>query len=279
MERSAPDPESFGPQPGFPDRRDRLGDRWTRLGMITPSSNTVLEPETGWLLAPLGDAVSVHFARLPVTQISLGAASLAQFGEDAMLAAARSLADARPSVIAWNGTSAGWLGLDGDRRLAARIAAETGVPATSTMLCYEALFSALAVRKLGLVTPYTSEIQDRITANLVAGGLEVIVERHLEDAGNFSFAEYSGAFVADQIREAAAAGPDAVAVVCTNYRGARAAAAVEAETGVLVLDSVAVTAWGALAAAGLDPKRLAERGRLFADAPIDAANAALRTSH
>ncbi|MDR3496087.1 MAG: Asp/Glu/hydantoin racemase, partial [Ancalomicrobiaceae bacterium] len=39
-----------------------------RIGMLTPSSNTVLEPVTSRILAGLAD-VSVHFSRFRVTAI------------------------------------------------------------------------------------------------------------------------------------------------------------------------------------------------------------------
>src|SRR5476651_1416083 len=41
-----------------------------RLGMLTPSSNTVLEPVTAQIVAGLTD-VTVHFSRFRVTEIGL----------------------------------------------------------------------------------------------------------------------------------------------------------------------------------------------------------------
>ena len=65
-----------------------------RLGILTPSSNTALEPLTSALLSGLPGA-SAHFARFRVTEISLRQASLGQFDNAAILDAARLLADAR----------------------------------------------------------------------------------------------------------------------------------------------------------------------------------------
>ena len=113
------------------------------------------------------------------------------------------------------------------------------------------------------MTPYLASVQDAILRNLREAGYDPMVERHLEDPGNFSFAEHAEARVEALIREAAAARPDAVAVHCTNFRGTRGAAAIEAETGVVVLDSIAVALWGALRAAGADPRRIRGWGRLF----------------
>ena len=50
----------------------------TLLGMLTPSSNTVLEPVTSAILADLPD-VTAHFGRFRVTEISLSDKALGQF--------------------------------------------------------------------------------------------------------------------------------------------------------------------------------------------------------
>ena len=80
-----------------------------RLGMLTPSSNTTLEPVTTAMLAGLPQ-VSAHFSRFRVTEIALTGDALAQFDDRPILAAAELLAHAKVDVIAWNGTSSAWLG-------------------------------------------------------------------------------------------------------------------------------------------------------------------------
>ena len=50
------------------------------LGMLTPSSNTILEPICQAMVAGLPE-VSVHFSRFKVTEIALSASALAQFDE------------------------------------------------------------------------------------------------------------------------------------------------------------------------------------------------------
>jgi maleate cis-trans isomerase len=89
-----------------------------RLGMLTPSSNTVLEPVTTEMLRQLPE-VSAHFGRFRVTEISLSKDAIGQFDNTAILEAAGLLADAKVDVIAWNGTSSGWLGFDTDSQLCA----------------------------------------------------------------------------------------------------------------------------------------------------------------
>ncbi len=65
-----------------------------RVGMITPSSNSVLEPVTAAMLADRAD-VTAHFSRLRVTEIALDAPALNQFDPSQMLPAAELLADAK----------------------------------------------------------------------------------------------------------------------------------------------------------------------------------------
>lgn len=234
-----------------------------RIGMLTPSSNTVLEPYTSAMFAPFGDNASAHFGRFRVVEISLSQTSLSQFDTRPVLDAAERLADAQLDLIAWNGTSASWLGLERDRALCAAITAATGVPATSTMLAYDAFFRATGVKTLGLVTPYLSEIQDRIIANYADQGIQVVADARLEDRGNFSFATYTKDKVAGMVRHVATARPDAIAIICTNFRGAPIAQALEDEIGIPVIDSVAITAAHTMAGAGLDPARVTGWGSVF----------------
>jgi maleate isomerase len=234
-----------------------------RLGMLTPSSNTVLEPTTARILASLAD-VSLHFSRFRVTEIGLDSAALDQFDERPMLAAAELLADARPDVISWNGTSAGWRGLDSDRRLCTRIVETTGVKASTSVLALFDLMRRRGERRIGLVTPYTSDVQRAIVAGFTLEGVTMVGERHSGLRNNFSFAELPGPDLAGMIEAVAADQPDAVVVLCTNLAAAPLVAEIEARLDITIHDSIATAIYGALAAAGVDPSRVKGFGRLFA---------------
>ena len=67
------------------------------LGVLTPSSNTRLEPITAAMLAEIPEA-SAHFGRFRVTEIALSDAALAQFDDTEILRAAALLADAKVHV-------------------------------------------------------------------------------------------------------------------------------------------------------------------------------------
>ena len=187
-------------------------ERRVRLGMMTPSSNTVLEPVTAAMLAGLPE-VSAHFGRFRVTEIALSGPALAQFDDTEILRAAELLADARVDVIAWNGTSAGWLGFEADHRLCCRIIEATGIKATTSMLALNGALARMGARRLGFVTPYLGEVQARIVANYRAIGFECAAERHAGQRDNVSFSEIAGGQIAAMVRDVASAKPDAVAVV------------------------------------------------------------------
>ena len=233
-----------------------------RLGMLTPSSNTVLEPVTAAMLAGLPE-VSVHFGRFRVLEIALSAGALAQFDDSHILRAADLLADAKVDVIGWNGTSAGWLGFETDVRLCERIKAATGISATTSMLALNDLLAAAGVTRLGLVTPYTDDVQARIIANYRTLGIECVAERHFGLRDNFSFSEVSAEQISSAVHAVAADGVQAVAVVCTNLRAAPLAAALERVVGVPVMDTIAAVAGASLALAGVDPARVEGWGDIF----------------
>ncbi|MBI0434660.1 aspartate/glutamate racemase family protein [Roseomonas sp. KE0001] len=232
------------------------------LGMLTPSSNTVLEPVTQAMVAGLPE-VSAHFARFRVTEIALSPGALAQFDDSEILRAAELLGHARVDVIAWNGTSSGWLGFEADERLCRRITEATGIPATTSMLALNEILRRTGVQRLGLVTPYTDDVQSRILANYAALGFPCAAERHLGLSENFAFSEVGAGRLRDLARAVAGEGADALAVVCTNLRAAPLVEAMEAELGLPVYDTIATVVWKSLVLAGVDPARVEGWGRLF----------------
>lgn len=234
----------------------------TLIGMLTPSSNTVLEPVTAAMLAGLPE-VSAHFGRFRVTEISLRDQALGQFDEQPIIEAAKLLADAQVRVIAWNGTSSGWLGFEADRSLCRAITEATGIPATTSVLALNEILERTGVTDLGLVTPYLHDVQEKIVANYARSGIRCRAERHLNDPGNFSFSEVSAATLSGMVRDVAAEAPQAIATFCTNLRAAPLVAQWERETGIPVYDTISVVVWKSLVMAGVDPSAVKGWGRLF----------------
>ena len=234
------------------------------LGMLTPSSNTTLEPVTARMLAGIPE-VSAHFGRFRVTEISLSDKGLGQFDLEPMLAAADLLADAKCHAICWNGTSAGWLGFDRDRELCRAIERRTNVAACSSVLALADILRLTGVTRFGLVTPYTDDVQKAICANFRREGFECAGERHLGISVNFDFSDVEPHTIAAMVREVAKSQPQAITVFCTNMDGASLAEDLERELGIPIYDTIATAVWSALRVARVNPARLQGWGRLFRD--------------
>lgn len=232
------------------------------LGMLTPSSNTSLEPITTAMVAGLPE-VSAHFSRFKVTEIALSSQALAQFDTSEILRAAELLAHAKVDAIGWNGTSSGWLGFEADVRLCEEITAATGIPATTSMLALNEILEQRKVKKLGYVTPYLDDVQAKILENYAGLGIACRGERHLGLQDNFSFSEVSVPQIEGMTRDVAREKPDAIAIICTNLKAAPSVAKLEQETGIPIYDTIATVVWKCLRLAGVDTRRVTNWGSLF----------------
>ena len=232
------------------------------LGMLTPSSNTVLEPVTTAILSSLPH-VSAHFSRFRVTEISLAKQSLQQFDLSSVLQAAELLADAQVDVITWNGTSASWLGMESDVRLCDRITTTTGIPATTSVLALLEICQLHNFKTIGLVTPYVTPVQEKIQANFANMGITCLSEQHLNLSTNFDFSEVGKETLMTLIKDVAKHQPEAIITLCTNLRAAPLAATLEAELNIPLLDSTAAAVWKSLKLAGGNPRQIHGWGQLF----------------
>lgn len=233
------------------------------LGMLTPSSNTVLEPLTTAMFDGLDDTTA-HFGRFRVTEISLGDNAVGQFEIEPMLAASDLLADALVGCICWNGTSAGWLGFERDEALCNAITERTGIPACSSVLAINEIFERTGVETFGLVTPYLDDVQQKIIENYASSGFVCTAERHLNLKVNFSFSDVSRQDIESMLREVAAEGkPDAIIIFCTNLRGAEVVEDLEKELGIPIYDTVQTAVWKSMKVSGADPSRIEGWGSLF----------------
>lgn len=235
------------------------------LGVLTPSSNTALEPLTDALLAQ-AKGVSAHFSRFRVTRITLDDGGLGQFDPAPILEAASLLADAHVNTIGWSGTAAGWMGFDQDVELCRLINEHTGIQATSSILALNEILQKMAVRKIAIVSPYTDDVQQRIIANYQSIGIDTVAERHLDISDNFSFSEVTPATLRNCVADVAAKSPDAILLYCTNLRSADQAADWEAEFGIPVIDTTSTVIWKMLAQTGFETQSITGWGRFFQEA-------------
>lgn len=208
-----------------------------RLGLLIPSSNVVLET----LIKQTSGASTFHFSRLGVLDVKLDDTSRAQFEQETQLAAAKLLCDAKVDAVVWGGTSASWLGLEHDNRFVDLMQQQTGVPAGSCVLEINRQLRAMGAKRLGMVTPYTADVAEKINHNYETMGFKIAASIH--DGGDLSndFASIPQATIARMIRTVAAAQPDAIIIMCTNVAGAALAQSLSGEVGCPIIDSGAAT--------------------------------------
>jgi maleate isomerase len=221
-----------------------------RIGMITPSSNTTVEPLTSRIVWSLDERFTVHYTRLLVTKISLEPDSLDQFELDAMLAAARLLADAKVSAICWNGTSGAWKGVAADRAICDAIQHETGIPATSGTIGQLAAFERFGISRYALAVPYLDEVRAAIERVYGTAGYACTSSVGLGISVNYDFAEVPLPTIRDLIRRSDSPAAECVVVVCTNLPAGLLVEELEAELGKPILDSTLVSLWHPLRLAG-----------------------------
>lgn len=225
-----------------------------KIGHITPSSNTVLEPLTCRMSRHYDDAVSHHFTRLKVEAITLQPVHTGQFLTGPMLAAADLLADAGVDAIVWNGTSGGWNGFDADRELCALIAERAGIASTTTTLAQLEILDHAGLHRPALALPYTLDVAQRITREFRRAGHDVVAASAGGVSDNRSMAYVSEDRVRALVHEAASDAADCILIYCTGVAGAHLADELEQAYGKPVFDSVAVTLWKVLTMIGIEPR-------------------------
>jgi maleate isomerase len=207
--------------------------------------------------------VACYYSRFPVTKISLEQDSLQQFNYEPMLRAAELLAHAEVDVIAWNGTSGGWLGFDIDRELCALITKTTGIPATTSMLAQLDAFTKNNVKTCHLVTPYIPEMNELIKKQYQKLGIETINMEGCSITINRQIGQVSQDTIESMIKNVSSSPADALSIVCTNFAAINNVEYYEKKYNQTIYDTIAVVVWKAMQMVGVDPSKVKGWGKLF----------------
>lgn len=234
-----------------------------KIGMITPSSNTTLEPVCSHLLGELEECVTIHYTRLKVKDVTLERKSKLQFQTDKILYAAELLCDANVDVIAWNGTSGSWIGYEQDLEYCDLIKKNFGIPATTSTLAQISLLKKLEVKSMGLITPYTQDINERIIHQYKQLGIHVSSAIGLNVTDSCSIADIPSIDIQHAIDKVCIKQLDALNILCTNMAGIKLVDYVEKNKNVILIDSVATTLYETLCLIGISPTLIQEHGKLF----------------
>ncbi|WP_269495814.1 GAF domain-containing protein [Castellaniella sp. S9] len=224
-----------------------------KIGFITPSSNTALEPLTQLMTHQISDRVSTHFSRVQVRTLTLDANDVNQFETSKMAEAASLLGDAAVDVILWNGTSGAWSGkgFEADKDICAAITGTVGVPASTSSLAQLEVLAQYGIQKFALATPYVQAPARQMARTYESAGFEVVKEARLDITKNQVIGGTSFDTIKQLLRDADSPDAECIVVGCTNLAAAAVLDDMEHELGKPIFDSIAVTLWQALQMAGI----------------------------
>jgi maleate isomerase len=211
-----------------------------RIGLLLPSSNTTMEPDF-YGMAPEG--VTVHSARMMLRSVTVE--GLEEMSGEALRAGAL-LATAKVDVLIYGCTSGSLIrGVEWERELVSSIEAETGVPTVSTAGAVVEALRAMGLRRVGVATPYTDDINGLERRFLEAQGFEVESIRGLGLVDNHEIAAVPPERIVG-LAEEAAVGSEGVFVSCTNLPAVPLVHVVEARLGRPVVTSNQASMWAGL---------------------------------
>ena len=229
----------------------------TRIGLIIPSSNRMVEEE---MVRHVPPGVTAHVARLRMTGAH-------RVGIDALLPrveeAAATLIDARCDVVAFhctaNSTSEG---TEGEDKLTAALRRAGAPRATTTASAIRAAFDALSARRIVLITPYSQETTDHEAEFLRHAGYQVLAARGFALNGSDAYCATPAQFWRDRTLEAARPDADCYLLSCANISTFPIIAEIEQKLGRPVVSSNQAVIFDALRLLGTTDRRNCS-GRVF----------------
>lgn len=232
-----------------------------KIGLITPSSNNINEPEF-YRLAPPG--VTVHTARVLLTG-EMDEASYHRMADE-LGRAARELATAEVDIVAY-GCTAGSV-IVPLHQLSGAMSAETGTPALVTAGAVVLALRALGVSKVAMGTPYLDFVNRREVDFLREHGITVTKYLGLE-LGNDQqerrcIGHVSPQAVFRMALEIDTPDAEAIFISCANLATIDVIEAIEDALGKPVISSNTACFWACLRTLGINTS-ISNYGRLLRD--------------
>ncbi|MBS1879490.1 MAG: aspartate/glutamate racemase family protein [Actinobacteria bacterium] len=212
-----------------------------RVGLIVPSSNTVMEPD---FQRELAGVASVHAARMYLADPVTPAGEFEMLDRHAA-PAARDLGTLAPDVTVFGCTSAAaLLGPDGDARLRSRLVGLTGTRVVGVADSLGNRLRELDASRIAVLSPYAAELAEAVIRGFAGEGFEVLGAHGLEIGDNAEVGRVEPEAILDAAPLALAPGAEALAVACTNLRALEVREELERAVGIPVVtaNSAALTA-------------------------------------
>jgi maleate isomerase len=213
--------------------------RPARIGLLVPSSNTVLESDVHKAL-PLGK-YSTLTARMYLVATTREA-EIEMMNRHAPKAAA-DLATTDPDLLVFGCTSAGSIfGLDYDAEICATLGKIAGCASMGTISAVTEALERRGFRRIAVITPYIEDLTQAV-AKAVCSPTRMVVSAHgmgidlnvaLADPTPNDIVEFAQASLRQSLRHRSF---DGIFVSCTNFRALEAVPSLEAMFDVPVVTS------------------------------------------
>lgn len=211
------------------------------MGLIVPSSNTVMETEFHSML-PRG--FTLHTARMRIKSVTIE--GLTEMEKDVENEAIK-LSDADVDVIGYGCTSGSlFKGLGHDRELEEKIERVSGKPAVATAGAVVKALKALGIKKVAVATPYITEINDLEERFLAGNGFEVVDLKGLHLSNNLEIGRIPARKAYELIGKLKHEEADGIFISCTNFPTIKFIKKLEDRLKKPVISSNTATFWAML---------------------------------
>jgi maleate isomerase len=205
-----------------------------RVGLIVPSSNTVMEPD---LHRHIGTSAIVSTTRILLEDVTREA-EIRMLEEDLPQAVKR-IGTAAPDVIVFGCTSAGALGkLSHDDAIARMIEETTGAKAITVLRSVLVRLAAIHPHKIAVFTPYIEDLTGSIARSLAEAGFPVIKAVGMGIKANLEIGRVTPEeilrFVESQL---SGIDPDCLFLSCTNWRAIETVECLQKKLGIPIVTS------------------------------------------
>ena len=190
-----------------------------RVGLIVPSSNTVMEPD---FHRHIGQECVISTTRILLENVTRDAE--VRMLEDDLPKAVELIRTTAPDVVVFGCTSAGALGtLAHDEGIGEMIEKGTGARAVTVLGAVLERLRAIGPRKVAVFTPYIQDLTDGVASSLAEAGYPPVKSAGMGIRANLEIGRVSPteivSFVESQIEGCA---PDCIFLSCTNWRAIEA---------------------------------------------------------
>ncbi len=230
------------------------------IGLLVLATDQTMEHEFRQLVRQ--DGVALYEARL-YSDNAITPATLRAMGERIAPTTSLILPGAKLDVVAF-GCSSASMELGEEEVFRQIHAARPGIACTTPVTAAFAAFKALGAQRIGVLTPYSPEVNAVVRAYLTNNGANIAAFATFDKPDDRDAARIAPASIAEGIRALARSTTlDAVFVCCTSLRLSEFVTDVEADIGIPVTSSDHAMAWHCLRLAGIKDI-VPGAGRLFA---------------